>query len=94
MHLEVRVIALETEEETRCEIGLIVHPVNSAPEIAVDESRLLSATNGGLVKPHKDIHLHGVIRLWPWLCQAVFCFLVCVFPQPKANSINILIQAF
>ena len=71
VHLEVRIVALETEEETRCEIGLIVHPVNSAPEIAVDESRLLSATNGGLVKPHKDIHLNGVIRLWPWLCQAV-----------------------
>jgi len=63
VHLEVRIVALETEEETRCEIGLIVHPVNSAPEIAVDESRLLSATNGGLVKPHKDIHLNGVIRL-------------------------------
>ena len=67
MHLEVRVVAVETEEEARCEIGLIVHPVNSAPVIAVDETRLLSATNGGFVKPHKDIHLHGVIRLSPCL---------------------------
>ena len=67
VHLEVRVVALETTEEARCEIGLIVHPVNSAPMIAVDESQLLAATSGGLVKPHKDIRLHGVIRLHPWL---------------------------
>ena len=42
--------------------GLVVHPVNSPPVIHVDETRLLAATNGGLVKPHKNIHLHGVLR--------------------------------
>ena len=50
-HLEIRFLS-----------GLVVHPVNSPPVIHVDESRLLAATNGGLVKPHKNIHLHGVLR--------------------------------
>lgn len=63
VHLEVRVSMLETTEFTRCEIGLVVHPVNSPPKIHVNEMRLLAATNGGIVKPHKNVHLHGVLRL-------------------------------
>lgn len=63
VHLEIRVKMAETPEWTWCEIGLVVHPVNSPPVIHVDETRLLAATNGGLVKPHKNIHLHGVLRL-------------------------------
>lgn len=47
----------------RCEIGLVVHPVNTPPVIHVDDRRLLAATNGGIVKPHKHVHLHGVLRL-------------------------------
>ena len=52
-----------TEEVASCEIGLIVHPVNSPPVIHVDHLRLSAATNGGLVKPHKHVPLHGVLRL-------------------------------
>lgn len=63
VHLEIRVKMAETPEWTWCEIGLVVHPVNSPPVIHVDETRLLAATNGGLVTPHKNIHLHGVLRL-------------------------------
>ncbi len=40
-----------------------MHPVNSPPKIHVNEMRLLAATNGGIVKPHKNVHLHGVLRL-------------------------------
>jgi len=63
VHLEIRVAAQETHERTKCEIGLIVHPVNTPPVIRVDDKRLLAGTNGGIVKPHKEIPLHGVIQL-------------------------------
>eukprot|EP00913_Durusdinium_trenchii_P007506 g7055.t1 len=59
VHFEIRVSMLHTMESARCEIGLVVHPVNSAPVIHFDHSRLWAATNGGIVKPHKNIQLHG-----------------------------------
>lgn len=55
-----------------CNSGLVVHPVNSPPKIHVNEMRLLAATNGGIVKPHKNVHLHGVLRLGHGLFQSCF----------------------
>ena len=49
-----------------------MHPVNSPPKIHVNEMRLLAATNGGIVKPHKNVHLHGVLRLGHGLFQSCF----------------------
>jgi len=63
VHLEIRVSAAYTDEEERCEIGLVVHPVNSAPVIHVNQARLMASTGGGVVTPHKDINMAGVIQL-------------------------------
>ena len=71
-----------------------MHPVNSPPKIHVNEMRLLAATNGGIVKPHKNVHLHGVLRLgtllshvllvgyrfW-WLLYHVFWHKMVTFPR-------------
>ncbi|CAK9082964.1 unnamed protein product [Durusdinium trenchii] len=47
VHFEIRVSMLHTMESARCEIGLVVHPVNSAPVIHFDHSRLWADFSGG-----------------------------------------------
>ncbi|CAE8581374.1 unnamed protein product, partial [Polarella glacialis] len=59
VRLFIQVSAILTSEEEICDIGVVVHPVNTAPIIHVDEL----ATGGLAVLPHKDVHLDGVILL-------------------------------
>jgi hypothetical protein len=62
VRLSIKVAAILTEEEASCDTGLVIHPVNTAPIIHIDQVRLQAATNG-LVKPYQDILLYGVIQL-------------------------------
>eukprot|EP00930_Biecheleria_cincta_P038907 TRINITY_DN26756_c0_g3_i1.p1 TRINITY_DN26756_c0_g3~~TRINITY_DN26756_c0_g3_i1.p1 ORF type:complete len:2437 (+),score=322.57 TRINITY_DN26756_c0_g3_i1:864-7313(+) len=63
VHFEMTVSAAGTDEEERCEIALVVHPVNTAPVIHIDQGRLMAVTNKGVVTPHTDTHLAAVIQL-------------------------------
>lgn len=64
VHFGIVVVAHSTGEETSCDVGLIVHPVNSPPTVQVDKLRLATATGGNnVVAPYTDVHLEGVLRL-------------------------------
>mmetsp|Transcript_130251 Transcript_130251/g.337828 ORF Transcript_130251/g.337828 Transcript_130251/m.337828 type:complete len:189 (-) Transcript_130251:7-573(-) len=60
----MQVTAVSTGEEVSCDVGIVVHPVNSPPSIVVDEAQLIEATGGRrVVRSHEDIFLAGVYLL-------------------------------
>jgi len=70
VHYGLFVSILATGEEASCDVGLIVHPVNTPPIIYVDKARLLaipseSPRNDGSVafNADEDILLGGVLKL-------------------------------
>mmetsp|Transcript_76189 Transcript_76189/g.240929 ORF Transcript_76189/g.240929 Transcript_76189/m.240929 type:complete len:247 (-) Transcript_76189:95-835(-) len=63
VHFSLEVVASATGEVVHCDVGLVVHPMNSAPVITVDLPRLTEATDGGIVHPQQHIHLAGLLAL-------------------------------
>lgn len=63
VHFGLSVYALASGEQASCDMGIVVHAVNSPPRILVDDSVLSNATDGGTVQPFRDLHLAGVLRI-------------------------------
>jgi len=70
VHFGLFVSILGTGEEASCDVGLVVHPVNTPPIIYVDKARLLAIptdskyTDGTLAfNADEDILLRGVLKL-------------------------------
>jgi len=70
VHYGLFVKILATGEEASCDVGMIVHPVNTAPIIYVDKARLLDIpsesprTDGSVTfNADEDILLDGVLKL-------------------------------
>eukprot|EP00929_Paragymnodinium_shiwhaense_P076937 TRINITY_DN39600_c0_g5_i1.p1 TRINITY_DN39600_c0_g5~~TRINITY_DN39600_c0_g5_i1.p1 ORF type:complete len:7063 (+),score=1414.31 TRINITY_DN39600_c0_g5_i1:190-21189(+) len=64
VHFGMVASVIATGEQANCDIGIVVHPVNTAPLVTVSRPHFLAATNNrGVVKPHQDIHLVGVFHL-------------------------------
>jgi len=64
VHFGLEVTVLETGEESNCDVGLVVHPMNSPPQIGIDEERLLAIMGpAGAMVPDYDVLLAGVLAL-------------------------------
>ncbi|CAK0891307.1 unnamed protein product [Prorocentrum cordatum] len=63
IHLGLEVTVIARGESARCDVGIVVHPVNSPPAIRVDHAQLERALGGPTMSPQRNVSLAGVFLL-------------------------------
>jgi hypothetical protein len=63
VHLGLEVTVVDRGESARCDVGIVVHPVNSPPVIHVDEAQLARALGSPTMSPQRNVSLEGVFLI-------------------------------
>jgi len=63
VRFELKVIVISSGQQASCAVGIVVKPVNSPPQVAIDNERVRALVGVKGIQPNQDVLLDGVFHL-------------------------------